>query len=146
MKPIAITSLLALLLLPLSPLFAAEPGGNFIIRDTNRSTETVLEAIQGYVAEQDDWLYLADFPLKGGDVTAVKVCYLPIGPDLFAAGMHVAAMLPCGHIALYEEDGKTRLAMLHPRFLHVLYPDPNLERAASRAVPAFDAMLEAIWD
>lgn len=123
----------------------AEPNDHFITRDTAASLEEMVSRIEGYAEEQEDWVYLSTFGLKGGEVTAVKICYLPIGGDIFAAGMHVAAMMPCGHVALYEENGRTHLTMLHPKFMTTLNPDPNLEQAVAKATPAFETMLRHIW-
>lgn len=123
---------------------AAEPNEMFIIHDVSGPPEVVAEEIKNYVLGHEDWLFLADFGLKGGEVTAVKICYLPLGSHIFAAGMHVAAMMPCGHIALYEEDGTTRLSMLNLEFMTALNPDPNLETAVEIGAPAFEAMLEEV--
>lgn len=125
---------------------ASQGNGMFIVHEASGTPEEVTEAIQEYVWEHDDWIFLASFGLKGGEVTAVKVCYLPLGGDIFAAGMHVAAMLPCGHIAVYEEDGHTRLSMLDLGFMTTLNPDPNLEQAVEKGRPAFEAMLETVLD
>lgn len=124
------------------PAPAGEPNDNFWVRATQKSPEQVVAAIKAYV-EGRKWLYLSDFKIKGGEVTAVKVCYPPIGKDIFAAGMHVAAMMPCGHIAIYNQGG-TKVAMLHPKFMTVLYPDPNLERAVREVTPLFEAMLAEV--
>lgn len=125
---------------------ASEEGGMFIRHEVSQSPENAAASIEAYVKKHDDWLYLATFPLKGGAVTAVKVCYLPLGKDIFAAGMHVAAMMPCGHLAFYEEDGKTQLSMLDLKFMTTLNPDPNLERAVEKGRPAFAAMLKEVLD
>jgi hypothetical protein len=134
---------LGVALLPLAiaagPTDAGEPNDLFWVRASQKSPEQVVAAIKGY-AETRKWLYLADFKIKGGQVTSVKVCYPPIGKDIFAAGMHVAAMMPCGHIAVYD-DGGTKLSMLHPKFMTALYPDENLERAVREVTPLFEAML-----
>lgn len=122
---------------------AGELNDMFMIRDTQRTPEEVVSAIESYV-ENNKWLYLAEFKLKGGEVTAVKICYPPIGSDIVAAGMHVMAMMPCGHIAVYEEEGNTRISMLHPKFMTALYPDPNLEKAVSTVTPQFEAMLAEV--
>jgi len=55
-------------------------------------------------------------------------------------------MLPCGHIGLYEEEGATRLSMLHPKFMTTLQPHPSLERAVERAEPAFETLLESVLE
>lgn len=122
---------------------AGEPSDMFMIRDTQKAPEEVVSAIKSYV-EVNKWLYLAEFKIKAGEVTSVKICYPPIGKDIFAAGMHVAAMMPCGQIAIYREGDQTRISMLHPRFMTALYPDPNLERAVSTVTPQFEAMLAEV--
>lgn len=121
---------------------AGAPNDNFWVRPTQKSPEEVVEAIKAY-AEANKWLYLAAFKVKKGTVTSVKICYPQIGPDIFAAGMHVAAMMPCGHIAVYDDKG-TKVAMLDPKFMTVLYPDPNLERAVRTVTPLFQAMLDEV--
>jgi hypothetical protein len=126
-----------------APAAAGEPNDLFWVRNAEKPPEQVVAAIRGY-AESRKWLYLADFKLKGGEVTAVKICYPPIGKDIFAAGMHVAAMMPCGHIAVYVEGGRTRIAMLHPKFMTTLYPDKNLENAVKTVTPLFEQMLAEV--
>lgn len=124
---------------------AAEPNDHFILRDTTSGLDEVLKRIERFATEEEDWVFLSSFGLKGGEVTAVKICYLPIGADIFAAGMHVAAMMPCGHMALYENGGRTHMTLLHPKFMTTLNPDPNLDRAVAKATPAFERMLEQVW-
>ena len=124
-----------------APATAGEPSDLFIIRDLSTGTEEAAEAIRSHVEEHDDWLFLAEFPLKGGEIHAMKICYLPLGADIFAAGLHVAAAMPCGNLAFYEEDGQPRLSMLDLRFLTELQDDPNLERAVETGNPAFEELL-----
>lgn len=119
---------------------AGEPNDMFWVRATEKSPEQVVAAIKDYV-QANKWLYLSDFKIKGGEVTAVKFCYPPIGKDIFAAGMHVAAMMPCGNIAVYVEGGTTRISMLHPKFMTAIYPDKNLDNAAKTVSPLFEKML-----
>lgn len=118
----------------------------FILHDLAKSPDDVAADIRAYVDNRDDWLFLAQFGLKGGEVLALKVCYLPLGEHIFAAGMHVSAMMPCGHLAFYEEGGQARLSMLNLEFMTTLYPDPNLQRAVEIGAPAFAAMLEEMLD
>lgn len=132
-------SLLACLML-VADASAGEPNEMFWVQGTNKTPEQAVAAIRSYV-ETNKWLYLADFKIKGGEVTAVKICYPPIGKDIFAAGMHVAAMMPCGHMAVYVEAGKTKVSMLHPKFMTALYPDKNLDNAVRVVTPIFEAML-----
>jgi len=136
------SSLFAILLLA-QGAHGGEPNDMFWVRETEKDPGQVVAAIKAY-AEKNKWLYLADFKIKGGEVTSVKICYPPIGKDIFAAGMHVAAMMPCGHIAVYAEAGKTKIAMLHPKFMTALYPDKNLENAVRTVTPLFETMLGEI--
>ena len=132
-------SFLACIVLP-SAAGAGEPNDMFWVRVTSKTPEQVVAAVKSH-GETNKWLYLADFKLKGGEVTAVKICYPPIGKDIFAAGMHVAAMMPCGHIAVYVESGKTTVSMLQPKFMTAIYPDKNLDNAVRTVTPLFEAML-----
>jgi hypothetical protein len=141
MKAFAGFALLTLALVP-TGAGAGEPNDVFWVRSTQKSPEQVVAAIKEYVGNKK-WLYLADFKLKGGQVTAVKICYPPIGNDIFAAGMHVAAMMPCGNIAVYDEGG-TKISMLHPKYMTAIYPDKNLEKAAREVTPLFEAMLAEV--
>lgn len=122
---------------------AGQPNDMFWLKGTTKTPEQVLATIKSYV-EVNKWLYLADFKIKGGEVTVVKICYPPIGKDIFAAGMHVAAMMPCGHIAIYAESGRTTISMLHPKFMTALNPDKNLEIAVQTVTPLFEAMLSEV--
>lgn len=124
------------------PARAGAPNDNFWVRSSQKTPEQVVAAIKSYT-EGRKWLYLAEFKIKGGEVIAVKVCYPAIGKDIFAAGMHVAAMMPCGNLAIYNEGG-TKVAMLHPKFMTVLYPDENLARAVQVVTPLFEEMLAEV--
>lgn len=121
---------------------AGAPNDNFWVRSSQKTPEQVVAAIKSYT-EGRKWLYLAEFKIKSGEVIAVKVCYPAIGKDIFAAGMHVAAMMPCGNLAIYNEGG-TKVAMLHPKFMTVLYPDENLARAVQVVTPLFEEMLAEV--
>lgn len=127
-----------------APVAAEQKASDmFWVQPTARTPEQAVAAIKAYT-EANKWLYLAEFKIKGGEVTSVKICYPPIGKDIFAAGMHVAAFMPCGHIAVYQEGGGTKIAMLHPRFMSVLNPDPNIDRAVQTVTPLFEAMLREV--
>lgn len=120
----------------------AQDSELFIIRDLAQSPDEAVAAVREYAEAHEDWLYLAEFGLAGGQVTAVKVCYAPLGKDLVAAGWHVMAMMPCGHLAFYEEDGQSRLSRLDLEFMTELYRDENLERAVEEGNPAFAELLD----
>ena len=140
-------SLTLLLGWPLAGVGADPPQHeHFVVKSTEQSREAVLEAIRNYTDASADWVYLTDIPLRRGAFTLVKLCYIPAAGDIFAAGRHVSALLPCGHLSLYTEDGRTHLSMLHPRFMTILSPGPEMERAVEKATPAFEALLEAVLD
>lgn len=119
------------------------PNANFMLRTSTKSPDAVVFDIKSYVLERK-WLYLAEFKLKNGEVTVVKLCVPSASKDIWAAGLHVSALLPCGHIGVYREGGATRLAMLDPRFMNRLNPDPNLEKAGNELLPQLTALLDTV--
>ncbi len=138
----SIVLLLCSLLLTLArPAFAGEPNAMFMMRDTSRSPDEVVAATKAYVKSQD-WLYVNDASVKG--VVFVKFCVPEMAKDIFAAGDHLAALLPCGSMAVYRKGGRTQISMLHPAYMNALYPDPKLERAAQTGLPLFNALLDAV--
>ncbi|WP_209427054.1 hypothetical protein [Pararhodobacter sp. SW119] len=123
---------------------AADPGEHFIIHQLDHPPEGAAAMVRSHAEAEDDWLFLAEFGLAGGSVIALKICYPAIGPDVVAAGMHTMAMMPCGHLAFYEEDGQSTLSMLDMSFMTTLDPHPRLENAAATARPAFAEMLSEV--
>ena len=121
----------------------ATPNANFMLRTTAKGPDAVVFDIKSYVLERK-WLYLAEFKLKNGEVTVVKLCVPSASKDIWAAGLHVSALLPCGHIGVYQEGGATQLSMLDPRFMSRLNPDPNLEKAGDDLYPLLSTMLDAV--
>lgn len=121
---------------------AAKADDMFIVHSVDMERAAAVAAVREKAEADADWLFLAEFGLAGGSVTALKICYLPIGPDIIAAGMHVMAMMPCGHMAFYEgDDGGTRLSMLDLGFMTALSDAPSLEAAVEAGSPAFAALL-----
>ncbi len=125
------------------PVKTATPNANFMLRTTAKSPDVVVFDIKSYVLDRK-WLYLAEFKLKNAEVTVVKLCVPSASKDIWAAGLHVSALLPCGHIGVYQEGGVTRLSMLDPRFMNRLNPDPNLEKAGNDLYPLLSSMLDAV--
>ena len=123
---------------------AAESGKHFIIHELDHPPEEAAAMVRAHTETQEDWLFLAEFALARGSVTALKICYPAIGPDVVAAGMHTMAMMPCGHLAFYDEDGHSTLSMLDMSFMTTLYPHPRLENAATTARAAFADMLSEV--
>ena len=114
----------------------------FITHTLGMDRPEAVAALRDRVEAEEDWLFLAEFGLAGGAVTALKICYLPLGEDIVAAGWHVMAMMPCGNMAFYEtEDGATELSMLDLRFMTELSDAPSLAAAVDSGTPAFRALL-----
>lgn len=120
---------------------AAEPGEHFILHSLDTGIEEAAATIRAITEADDDWLFLAEFGLMGGEVIAQKICYVPIAGDIIAAGLHVMAMMPCGHLAYYVEDGQATLARLDLAFMTTLDPAPSLERAAEAGGLAFETLI-----
>ncbi|SEO36635.1 protein of unknown function DUF302 [Salinihabitans flavidus] len=126
---------------------AAAADEMFITHDLDMDRAEAVATIRDRVEAKEDWLFLGEFGLAGGAVTALKVCYLPLGGDIVAAGLHVMAMMPCGNMAFYEtEDGSTEMSMLDLRFMTELSDAPSLEKAVETGKPAFDALLADTLD
>lgn len=77
-------------------------------------------------------------------MTALKICYPEIGPNVVAAGMHTMAMMPCGHFDFYDDDRQSTMSMLDLSFMTALEPHPALENAVATASPAFAEMLSDV--
>jgi len=144
MKVLNTTLTTAVALLLTGPVAAEGPGDLFIIHQLDQPAEAAAAQVRSFTEAEEDWLFLAEFGLAGGQVTALKICYPAIGPDIVAAGMHTMAMMPCGHLAFYEEDGQAMLSMLDMDFMTTLDPHPRLEDAVATARPAFAAMLSDV--
>ncbi len=69
-------------------------------------------------------------------------CVPEFGKTLWAAGMQLSAMAPCGQFGIWKADGVTYVSMLHPRFLYVLYPDPNLQSVGEKLLPLLTELLD----
>lgn len=120
------------------------PGPDMVlVRPTAKSTDEVVDAIKSYV-EGKKWLYMGASKAKNGEVTMVKVCIPQIGQMLWPVGLHLSALLPCGNLGVYGNKGKTEISMLHPQYMQVLYPHPEVEKASAAATPLLMAMLEAV--
>ena len=121
----------------------AGTNGMFLITTTPKSVDAAAAAIRDYAAERQ-WLYLAEFKVKNGEVTLLKLCVPSVAKRIWAAGIHVGAMAPCGNLSVYREAGTTRIALLHPKFMDALNPDPNLKQVGDELLPLFTAMLDEV--
>ena len=122
----------------------AEPSDYFIVHALDQDIAQAAGMLREHTEASDEWLFLAESPLAGGEIIAHKICYLGITEDLLTAPRHIAAMMPCGHIAFYEEDGQATLSMLDLDFMTALEDDPHLESAAQAGNPAFAAMVSEV--
>jgi len=121
---------------------AADPASLFVIRATAKTPEAVADAIKNY-SDANKWQYLGASKVKNGEVTLVKVCIPEIGKLVWPQGAYLSALLPCGNIGIYQKAGKTEVSMLSARYMHVLVPTPEMEKASATAEPLLNAMLDA---
>lgn len=138
--------LLPLLLLGVLPNIArgADPKAMFVIRQTDKSPEALVAAIEKY-ADKQDWVFLGADKIKFDEVTLVKVCIPEIGGLIWPQGMHLSALLPCGNLGIYRaKNGKTEVSMLRGAYMHALVPTPAMKKASDATEPLFNAMLEAV--
>ena len=127
----------------LATAHGAEPASVFVIRQTSKTPEAVVAAIEKY-AEKQDWLFLGADTIKHGEITLVKVCLPEIGGLIWPQGLHMSALLPCGNVSIYRKDGKTEVSMLSGRYMHLLVLTPEMKKASDAAEPLLNAMLEAV--
>jgi hypothetical protein len=135
--------MLALAAVPAVAQTAVPGPGMIVTRDTNRSAHDVAEAVKAY-SKSHHWLYMGELKVKKGAVTMVKVCIPAVGKVLWPAGLQMSALLPCGNLGLYRKDGHTEVSMLHPSYMEVLYPSPEVKEAVRVATPLLMAMLDAV--
>lgn len=115
----------------------------FVTRSSSKAPAELHEAVKRYAADKK-WLYIGDNKLKNGEVTQVRLCIREAAADIWKAGMHLAAMLPCGHFAIYAENGATKLTLMHPRYMTMLDPHPLVRKLADDVSGPFLAMLEEL--
>lgn len=124
---------------------ADEPSDIFIVTTTAKKPAAVVEAVKSY-AEDMQWRYIGDSKVKQGEVTLVKICIPEVGRAVWPAGLQLSALLPCGNLGIYETESVTEISLLHPRYMHILYPDPATEQASEIALPLLSEMLDAVAD
>lgn len=127
-----------------APAHAAQPPDDmFIVKSTTKTPDATVAAIKQYATDRK-WLYLAEFKVKNGEMTLVKLCVPTVAKDIWAAGLHIGAMGPCGNFGIYQEHGATRISMLHPKFMYALEPKPTLKQVGDELYPLFTAMLDHV--
>jgi hypothetical protein len=115
----------------------------FSLRSTTKTPDAVVDAVKKY-SEQQKWQYLGANKVKQGQVTLVKVCIPEVGRQIWPVGLKLSAMLPCGNLGVYQNDGTTEISLLHPRYMQVLYPHPAVEKAAAIAERLLAEMLDTV--
>lgn len=115
----------------------------FVTRSSSKPPAELHEAVKRYAADRK-WLYIGDNKLKNGEVTQVRLCIREAAADIWKAGMHLAAMLPCGQFAIYMENGATKLTLMHPRYMTLLDPHPLVRKLADDVSGPFVGMLEEV--
>lgn len=114
-----------------------------IIKSTSKSPEAVVEAVKSY-SQHMKWPYIGDSKVKQGKVILLKICIPEVGRAVWPAGLQLSALLPCGNLGIYRTGSDTEISMLHPRYMHVLYPDPATEKASAIALPLLTKMLDSV--
>jgi hypothetical protein len=132
------------ILLALTALGKAEdPNTIFIVRTTSKTADAIVAAIKSH-SEEKKWEYLGESKVKKGEVTLVKICIPAVGQLIWPIGLQLSAMLPCGNVGIYQKGTATEISVLHPRYMHALYPHPSTERASAIAQPLLIEMLDAV--
>jgi hypothetical protein len=135
----------SLLAIPLTSLAQSPaPGPDMILTTaTMKTPDQVVDAVKAY-SEAKKWMYMGANKAKQGEVTMVKVCIPQVGQLLWPVGLHLSALLPCGNIGVYQNKDQTEISMLHPRYMQVLYPHAEVEKAVNVATPLLTEMLTAV--
>lgn len=141
----AIGSLLVVWGVLAATALAGEPNDMFIIRSSQKAPDEVVAQIERY-AKDKKWVFLGSNKVKKGQLRLVKICINAAGKELWKAGLHVSAMAPCGNVGVYKEKGMTQVSLLHPRFMHMIYPDPNVKKAVEISSPLLINMMDEIGD
>jgi hypothetical protein len=126
------------------PAQSPRPGPDMVlVRQTTKTADQVSDAVKAY-AEGKKWVYLGANKVKKGEVTLVKVCIPAVGQLVWDVGLELSALLPCGNLGVYQKGGRTEISMLDPRYMQVLYPHPQVEKASAMAATQLTEMLDAV--
>ena len=90
----------------------AEVSEHFIIHTLEQTPQEAATLIRDFIAMNDDWSLNGDFEMMGGAAVGMKICFNAMRGYVAAAGLHNLALMPCGNIAFYDEDGQSYLSML----------------------------------
>jgi hypothetical protein len=131
-------------LVALSTIARAErPSDLFMVRTTAKAPDVVVAEIRSY-SESMQWQYLGENKVKKGEVRLVKICIPEVGRLIWPVGLKLSALLPCGNVGIYQNGPMTEVSVLHPRYMHMLYPHPATARASAVAEPLLAHMLDAV--
>jgi hypothetical protein len=122
---------------------AQTPDDIFIVRTTSKTSDAIMAAIKSH-SEQKKWQHLGESKVNKGEVTLVKICIPGVGQLIWPVGLQLSALMPCGNVGIYREGTATKISVLHPRYMHVLYPHPSTERASALAQPLLIEMLDVV--
>jgi hypothetical protein len=128
-----------------SGLAQAGPDNIFMVRTTSKTPDALVAAVKSYTEDQK-WRFISEDKAKQGEVILVKICIPEVGKLVWQAGLRASALLPCGNMGIYSNGTTTEISVLHPRYMHILYPDPALERAGAVAAPLLLEMLDAVTE
>jgi len=134
----------ALAILTSATVATAEVSEHFIIHALDQTPQEAATLIRDFIAMDDDWSLNGEFEMMGGGAVGMKICFNEMRGYVAAAGLHNLAMMPCGNIAFYVEDGQSYLSMLDVGYLTILSPHPELEDGVALARPAYAAMFAEV--
>lgn len=137
LKTLAVAACLSLTSVP---IVHAEVSEHFIIHQLEQTPQDAATLVRDFIAASDDWSLNGEFEMMGGAAVGMKICFNAMRGHVAAAGLHNLAMMPCGNIAFYVEDGQSYLSMLDVGYLTTLSPHPELEAGVALARPAYAEM------
>lgn len=122
----------------------AEVSEHFIIHELEQTPQEAATLIRDFIAMNDDWSINGDFEMMGGAAVGMKICFNAMRRYVAEAGLHNMALMPCGNIAFYEEDGQSYLSMLDVGYITTLSPHPALEEGVALTRPAYAEMFSDV--
>jgi hypothetical protein len=127
-----------------APAVTAEVSEHFIVDGLEQTPQEAAALIRYFVEMDDGWSLNGEFETMGAAAINMKVCFNAMRGFVAAAGLHNLAMMPCGNIAFYEEDGRSYLSILDVGYLTTLSPHPELEEGVALARLAYAAMFTEV--
>ena len=137
-------SVAALAGLASAPVATAEVSEHFIIHALDQTPQEAATLIRDFVAMNDDWSLNGEFEMMGGAAVGMKICFNAMRGYVAAAGLHNLALMPCGNIAFYDDNGQSTLSMLDVGYITTLSPHPSLDEGVAMARPAYAALFAEV--